>query len=104
VLTTEDLIKASGVFDVMGQMERLFKDGVRRSLQPLMTRMFDLKLMREASIRTGTDYGQMLQQVAPQEPRVEGGGTPSTQAANTAKQMNPTVNLPPMSTPSGGAP
>lgn len=102
VLTSEDLIKAAGVFDVIGQMERLFKDGVRRSLQPLMTRMFDLKLVREATIRTGTDFGQAFQQVAPQEPRGEQNGTPSTQAANTARQMNPTVSLPPMSTPAGG--
>ena len=103
VYTVEDLIKAAGIFDVEGQQRRLFKGQVRQSLQPLYIRMMDLLMTREASVQSGYDFGNLLQQVEPQEPRVQQSGTPSTQAANTAREMNPTVSLPAMSNPSGGS-
>ncbi len=103
VKTVDDLIKDSGVFDVEAQKRMLEGDKVRQSLAPMFTRMLDLYLVKEASVNTGTDFGQLLQQTVPQQGQP---GQPPPQDHNTAAAnvARTEVQLPPMTQPSGGSP
>ena len=92
VYTLDNAIKDWGFFDVQLQKELLGVERIDRALAPAIDRMVLMKLAREATAKSGYDFGAIIQESMPLPENAQEGGGPQrhdTNAANVARMADP---------------
>jgi hypothetical protein len=105
IFTERDRFEAYGIFDPEMQEEELFRQGVRKFLEPMEQRRIAARLVARSAALTGVDMGeeQQVENLPLPDPKTGTVQTHNTLEANQSRLHTPPVELAPTNSPTGGS-